>query len=303
MLAQNLFPVTHLKMNNLRINLYLSSSNMIRKMKSLGQLTYNPRENINKERQDTHNFTFRKLTADDEQINSTINRELLIDKIIEFRKNAAMILQTNIRIFLNRKEILKREFIRYIISCRNISAMIIQKTIRMYLTRKAVRKVINPKHYICIYQIEKKCGLAKVQIKLLDKKKLINFSHCKPLDLYYAYIYKPKLLPKRLKVHFLINNKIVIDSRYPVDCTHGEFYNIVETGSIFKKPKGEYERIFEIVSEKSVSSQASDTIDKLFRHKVQIKKTQPRVIKSILRKGKLNSNKSVSFATSNQYYN
>ena len=302
MLTHNLYPVTYVKGENLRINLYLTSSNLIRKMKSLNHLSFNTQESDVKKAKDVATLYYRKLSMDDGQLYSTKNRQILIERILETRKKAARLIQKFFLKFYEKKKKLKEEFIKHILASRHRMAIIIQKTVRMFLVRQDVNKVLNPPKHICIYRMEKKCEKVKLQIKLLDKNKTINFNYSRPLDLYYAYISKPKLLPRKMRIHFLINNKIVIDSRYPVDSMHGEFYNIVETGNIFKKPKGEYEKIFEIFSEKSVSSQASDTIDKLFRHSLQPRRVQHKEPKSILRKSKFKTNKSVSFAATNQYY-
>ncbi len=99
---------------------------------------------------------------------------------------------------------------------------------------------------------------------------------------------KTKLIPKRLNVNFLVNDKIIIDARYDVDCKDGTFSNIIPS-TLFKKitkPK-QFQKMFEIKTNLSTSD-ISETADeevliaKTFRNSVPSKFSKP--IKSILKK-------------------
>jgi hypothetical protein len=275
--------------------------------------------------------TVRKYTY--EPYNTDMNefkmRQEIINKVLLDRKRAASFILVNIKNFKNRKNEKNEFLIKHILKARIAAAIFIQKMFRMFIVRKSIRNMLNNNNYVFTYKFDKINDYnimrpIDLKLKLTKGEQIYPFHYCRFLDSYYMSISKSKILPKKIRVNFLVNDKPIIDPRYDVDCIKGVFYNIIDS-SIFKNTKAKkknntFEKMFEINysnhSENSISdvsiSETGD-IDRTFRkiipHMVKrpnlsrlvLDKKQP--VKSILKKCSSKTMKRVQFSLENIYCN
>ena len=336
MLGHNKYNISLTLLDKLRVNLYLSNYdiNNIPKIKSITNLKNPIRpENKIKNKNDSHNplsltkrvilKSYRKYSYEGIDNIESSNKNYILEKIINERNNAANKIIYYFKRYYSLIIIKKREIINLIFSIRVESITKIQKYFRMYMVRKDITKMINVSdNYVYFYVIEKlnNKSPSNIQIKIFNSNKsnvLLNFSYSKVLDIYYTLLIKPKILKKKIRVNFIINDQIIIDHRFPVDFQNGQFYNILDTTNIFRRnnhiSSNKWQRIFDInLSEKSISENSMTDridIDKAFKENMRINKLKyksfpnNKPFKSIIKKTTNKKNKSVSFAKENQYFN
>jgi hypothetical protein len=237
-------------------------------------------------------------------------RNFLLERILSERKNAA----SAILRFLKRVNLIskaKRDiFINFILKERQKAALLIQKKFRAFSAKRDIKDILTleANDYIFFYNYEDKYISAghrnQIKINLPKKNENLYLNYCKSLKTHYAILKNMKLMKKHLKINFLVNDKVIIDPRFQVECENGNFYNILESHLLIRGKQKHihaspnncnkiWEKIFEISSEKdsnsvsdfSVSDQPD--IDKVlhrvvkFAHSKFKKQTKP--VKSILR--------------------
>jgi hypothetical protein len=265
-----------------------------------------------------------------EQFNKHMNevelRQQIINKIIEDRRRAARVILFNLKKYKNIKKKNKNIMIRKILKIRIAAAIFIQKKYRMYQIRKSVKKLLCKTNYLFIYKFDntdyEKIKPITLKLKLTKSDQSYTFNYCKYTDTYYISFPKTKILPRRIRVNFSVNDKPIIDPRYDVDCVKGIFYNIIDCSKIknmqTQRRSNEYEKMFEInnsvnsensVSDKSEVSDIDRTFSRKISHKVK-RQTSPKLVvsqkqqvKSILKKCSTKTVKRVQFSLENIYNN
>jgi hypothetical protein len=220
------------------------------------------------------NDVFKSTIAVDEDIdssNSIEKKNFLISKIIEERKQASRrILNFFRKVVLETKEQRRNELINLILETRSSAALSIQKVFRGYRVRHSLRELLTVKtnDYIFLYKNEDQSVRPRIQLSLHDSKgeSLLNLTYSAILDTYYICLKNIKVMRKKILVNFIVNEKVIIDHRYKVDCQGGKFYNILDSTMLRRRRhhksqkvhhKG-WEKVFEINNEREPSNISSD---------------------------------------------
>jgi hypothetical protein len=250
-----------------------------------------------------HNLTNQRYSISislvKQDIQNIDKKKYLIDRIIKARRAAAYKL---IRFFKNiilYHELKNLQFIKYLREIGHSAATIIQKLFRGFVIRNSMKEILtlNSNDYILFYNTEGHIDTIKVNLPKWVESKLMKY--LKALDTWYVCLRGLRAIRTYIRATFIINEKVVIDHRLPVDCVGGTFYNIITSKSLYRKRREEYihskpwEKAFEITySEKASVSDISEQPD-IDKYLFVRKKKQP--LKSILNTHK-RSSKHVRFS-------
>jgi hypothetical protein len=218
----------------------------------------------------------------------SVNRDkFLVTRIIEERHRAAIMITNIFKMVRVYKELKRLRLIEHVRDVRNQAALTLQKHFRGYTVRHDIKKILTLKlnDYILFYDYEDLNNKAlNIEVKInLGKFKdnLLEMSYSRVLATWYIRFNDIRVLRKRIRVTYLINGRTIIDHKLPVDCEAGNFYNIIESSSLYRKgrrqrrikadiPYRTWEREFELNgSEKDSQSDFSITeqpdIDKFLK--------------------------------------
>ena len=187
----------------------------------------------------------------------------LFNNILNQRKKSAIKIANFIKSKVDIIKIKKQFLIQKIIDNKINLIIKIQKHIRGFLIKKSINNILNCE-YVLFYRLSKELieklnyknlndsynNMNKqniVQCKIFstpfDNKKY-TFIYCKFLNCYYLPLINIRILKRKYKINFIINNQTIIDSRYQVDIDNkGNFYNIIMKNMIFRFKKGIKEMI------------------------------------------------------------
>ncbi len=187
----------------------------------------------------------------------------LLNNILNQRKKSAIKISNFIKSKIDLIKIKKQFLIQKIIDNKIKLIIKIQKHIRGFLIKKSINKILNCE-YVLFYRLSKELidklnhkninksnkNINKqniVQCKIFSRpfeNKKYSFIYCKFLNCYYLPLINIRILKRKYKINFIINNQTIIDSRYQVDIDNkGNFYNIIMKNMIFRFKKGEKEII------------------------------------------------------------
>jgi hypothetical protein len=303
-------------------------------------LSLNKRTNSKQLRKYSCPEQIKKLAKDNILAGDCLDRDsLLINRILEIRKQAKLKI---VSFFLKVKKMnqLKQEMIvKYILQERQRKAVLIQKTFRMFSVRKNFNEILTAKlnDHIFIYNYIDNNNLnstgnqiynKKIQLKIKARKNktdtILDFVYSKPLSTHYLILKNLKFLKRSFKVNFIVNDKIIIDSRFQVDCEDGQFYNIITSDLLIKPTQKQktvkvyhkaWEKAFEITNSERDTNSVSDIsvseqldIDRFLKRVVHwtapgFKATRKAPAKPILRKAKSDVIKKVSFSDKELVFN
>ena len=183
----------------------------------------------------------------------------LLNNILNQRKKSAIKISNFIKSKIDLIKIKKQFLIQKIIDNKIKLIIKIQKHIRGFLIKKSINKILNCE-YVLFYRLSKDLINKLNKTKINDKRKQnivqckifsrpfdnkkYSFIYCKFLNCYYLPLINIRILKRKYKINFIINNQTIIDSRYQVDTDNkGNFYNIIMKNMIFRFKKGEKEMI------------------------------------------------------------
>jgi hypothetical protein len=264
--------------------------------------------------------SLRKYSCPEEKFSEDTNinpdrKNFLIRRILNGRLNARDMIVKYLRLYIQRENLKKKYFINLITQTRILAAQLIQKTFKMFQVRRNIKDIltVKPNDYIFFYNIDDKNNIGqKIQLLLNNKKSneiLLDLIYSKLLACHYLILKNMRILKKTFKVNFLVDDKVIIDPRYQVDCINGKFYNIIDSNLLMKgKKKGHivkvhksWEKAFEITgSERDTNSNISVSeqpdIDKFMKRITLRKKNKTTPVRSCLRRSVPIVRKSVSFS-------
>jgi len=183
----------------------------------------------------------------------------LLNNILNQRKKSAIKISNFIKSKIDLINIKKKFLIKKIIDNKIKLIIKIQKHIRGFLVKKSINQILNCE-YVLFYRLSKDLINKLNKTKINDKRKQnivqckifsrpfdnkkYSFIYCKFLNCYYLPLINIRILKRKYKINFIINNQTIIDSRYQVDTDNkGNFYNIIMKNMIFRFKKGEKEMI------------------------------------------------------------
>jgi hypothetical protein len=250
-------------------------------------------------------------------------REIFVRRILKGRIEARYKIINFFKTVKARKKVLYEHMLRKILEERLRSAVLIQSVYRRFKVKQNLKDILDLKmnDYILFYYTDLNDGNVNnqnVQIRINNKRSngtLMSLTYSKLLNTHYLVLGGLRILHKSFRVNFIVNEKVIIDPRYQVDCKDGKFYNIIEASMLYKGRKRieraalykSWERVFEItVSERDTRS-VSDTsaseqpdIDRLLKRVYCktvniVRQTQVKsILKPIVRKDR--ASKTVSFS-------
>lgn len=181
----------------------------------------------------------------------------LFEKIIQTRKNSAILIQKNFRKFILKNQLKMYFLISNIILKREKSVVLIQKNFRNYSIQKHFKTLLSNDaiflydfpidllNSICILSNSKEQFYEKIKnnkielsIQLYKPNILLKFHYSKYLKCYYVPLKKNKVLKKKFNVNFIVNEEKIIDPRYTIiNDSKGNFFNVINSFMIFKRLK------------------------------------------------------------------
>jgi hypothetical protein len=157
-----------------------------------------------------------------------IRKKIIINYIIQKRKTAINKIINKMRSYNNILKFKKYYFIKNTIKERNKYAKYIQETyrnFRFFISFKKLMKEINEK-YCIIYP----CKGNKIEliIYLEQEQKKYVFNYNKILKSFILFINPKKLYAGKYKCQFIIDGIVICDKNYPYAQYKNELYNIIE---------------------------------------------------------------------------
>ena len=212
----------------------------------------------------SHIRSFLKKKIIDEEVNKIIAKRII---------NKILIIQRNIKKFLNKKKsldkiiikIIKKEriskcnkiidifclyhnrnlykkhlIIKKILKVRNNSVILIQSQFRSLLLKKKVKELLEKekKYYVLTYPFNAKS--VQIKISINNTYKLYNYTICPIRKLFVLYLNKESITPGEYLCQMIVNNNIILDKRYKymID-KNNNFFNLIYIGQIpeIQQPK------------------------------------------------------------------
>ena len=181
----------------------------------------------------------------------------LFEKIIQTRKNSAILIQRNFRKFILKNRLKMYFLISNIILKREKSVLLIQKNFRNYSIQKHFKSLLSNDaiflydfpidllNSICILSNSKEQFYKNINnnnielsIQLYKPNILLKFHYSKYLNCYYVPLKRIKIFKKRLIVNIIINGEKIIDPRFSIiNDSKRNFFNVINSFMIFKKLK------------------------------------------------------------------
>ena len=205
----------------------------------------------------SHIRSFLKKKIIDEEVNKIIAKRII---------NKILIIQRNIKKFLNKKKsldkiiikIIKKEriakcnkvidilskyhnrnlykkhlIIKKILEVRNNSVILIQSQFRSLLLKKKVKELLEKekKYYVLTYPFNAKS--VQIKISINNTYKLYNYTICPIRKLFVLYLNKESITPGEYLCQMIVNNNIILDKRYKymID-KNNNFFNLIYIGQI-----------------------------------------------------------------------
>ena len=205
----------------------------------------------------SHIRSFLKKKIIDEEVNKIIAKRII---------NKILIIQRNIKKFLNKKKsldkiiikIIKKEriskcnkiidifclyhnrnlykkhlIIKKILKVRNNSVILIQSQFRSLLLKKKVKELLEKekKYYVLTYPFNAKS--VQIKISINNTYKLYNYTICPIRKLFVLYLNKESITPGEYLCQMIVNNNIILDKRYKymID-KNNNFFNLIYIGQI-----------------------------------------------------------------------
>ena len=175
-----------------------------------------------------------------------IRKKIIIKLINQKRKTAIELIIKRMRIYLNVIKIKKILFINYHLEQRKQKVIYIQNTFRNYIFYKAFKKLKNEidNNYFLYYPYKAK----KVEIIIYfdddvnskKENKKYSFNNNKLLKYFILLIDPCNIFSGKYKCHFVVNDIIIFDNRYPTVQYNNCLFNIIELiqkNNIKCKPK------------------------------------------------------------------
>ena len=162
-----------------------------------------------------------------------IRKKIIIKLINQKRQSAIDLIIKKMKIYLNIIKIKKLLFINYHLKQRKIKAIYIQETYRNYKFYKSFKKLKKEidKNYFLYYPHKAK----KVEIIIYfddeennNKNKKYSFTFNKLLQYFILLINPSKIFSGKYKCQYVINDIIKFDNRYPTVQYKNCFFNIIE---------------------------------------------------------------------------
>ena len=184
-----------------------------------------------------------------EEEKEEIKKSFLLS-ILQQRKVSAK----KISIFLKNKieqiKIKKAILLKTILNKRNKYIIKIHSHIRSYLLKKSINCIFNCEYVFFYYpsqnllnsiQNQKINKINSIKCKIYNKdsqSKEILFQYCKYLDIYFLSLSNLRVIKKKYRVNFIINENTIIDPRYEVDVDKkGNFFNLIQKKMIYRFKK------------------------------------------------------------------
>ena len=193
----------------------------------------------------------------DEEVNKIIAKRII---------NKILIIQRNVKKFLNKKKsldkviikIIKKEriskcnkiidifslyhnrnlykkhlIIKKILKIRNDSVKLIQSKFRSLMLKKKVKELLEKekKSYVLIYPFNVRSVQTKIYMN--NSYKLYNYTICPIRKQFVLYLNKESITPGEYKCQMIVNNNIILDKRYKymID-KNNNFFNLIYIGQI-----------------------------------------------------------------------
>jgi hypothetical protein len=186
-------------------------------------------------------------TLSDDGAVESLKRYVFKLKIFFDTFSAIEFIKRELRVFSENLKIKKKIIINNIINSRLRSAVYLQTFLRSFKIHKQVQKILKKlQNNFCIVSMIK--GVKKMILKIyLNKNKTqeLDFEYCPIRETYVLYLPKDILMSKNfIKVNFIADGKIFIDSHYKTDYEDSSFYNIIELKKFLEieKEKAEHMR-------------------------------------------------------------
>ena len=205
----------------------------------------------------SHIRSFLKKKIIDEEVNKIIAKRII---------NKILIIQRNIKKFLNKKKsldkiiikIIKKEriskcnkiidifclyhnrnlykkhlIIKKILKVRNNSVILIQRQFRSLILKKKVKELLEKekKYYVLTYPFNAKS--VQIKISINNTYKLYNYTICPIRKLFVLYLNKESITPGEYLCQMIVNNNIILDKRYKFMIDKNDnFFNLIYIGQI-----------------------------------------------------------------------
>jgi len=207
----------------------------------------------------SHVRGFLRKKVIDEEVNKIIAKRII---------NKILIIQRNIKIFINKKKsldniiikLIKKEriskcnkiidifsfyhyrnlykknlIIKKILKVRKNSIILIQSQFRSLMFRKKVKELLEKekKFYVLIYPFNAKA--VQIKIYMNNSYKLYNYIFCPIRKLFILYLNKESITPGEYLCQMIVNNNITLDKRYKYMIDKNDnFFNLIYIGQISK---------------------------------------------------------------------
>lgn len=187
---------------------------------------------------------------------------LMRQRIVKLRLNAAIRIIVAFREYLNKIREQKINLMKRIIKSRSVHSTYLQKQLKMLIFRKRVREIIQKKNdYYCLVCNIKNAKKINLLVWLKDgTKKSFDFEFCKIRKVFVLYIQRKLAHGSIYKVHFIADDKVVIDPMYRTDYDeHGNFFNLIDFFKIEQDEANQQEdkeRIVKYHAEKMMKERA-----------------------------------------------
>lgn len=185
------------------------------------------------------------------------NKKILIERILEERDKAAYKIQKHVKVFITRVTTRKKIFFQVLFEARTQACIKLQRKIKSFLVYQHIHSMRKKYDLVFFYNFTHTSMKGVYNLNERNVLKLLlwtnsgknstptelAFNYSRPLRTFYLPFSKQRVIKKRFRVNFMVNDNIIIDPRYEVDSDeNGRYFNIVESTMLYRNNKSKCPR-------------------------------------------------------------